>query len=347
MKYILFTSYIIFMIFSSCTHPTPSLSLIKTKDSTIVEVKYKNPQMYFYDEAFNHEKCAFILGINHSNSIPVPIPPFSTMVNNKWYYYLYIFDTLTIGKKISHVYTDQIKIGESNLDGQITRVFPTQEGFVAVYSKQNKIVFSEFDLNGKVVTDKEVLFSDPGLDISNSTILSVSCKNDCLWVFLMNELNYNYKGTWNIHLIKRDIHQKKSEIFYNYIQSDSGWNNAKNFNVEFVNDTIAISWLDGYRQEQDKQKMNARLYLASCSLKDIECKNKTVIREDMDYNSAKTIFYTIKNQTYLLLSENDSLWKYNIEINDKLNLVSEVEKKDLMPLFWPDADKRFKLEMTF
>lgn len=350
---LLFAAYIIFQILTSCSPPPPSLKLVKLKDSITAEVNYKNPQMFFYDEAFNNKKCALLLGVNHYDNVYVPVYPFSDIVNNKWYYYLYIFDTLTNNKEISPIYNEQIKVEENNFEGQITRLFHTKNGFVLVYSKLNKILFSVFDLKGNIISDKEELYVATELDQANenNTILTVLCHNDCLWLFLKNAHNYNYKGQWNIHLIKKNIHQKQNEIFYNYIQTDNGWYDAKDMNVTFFKDSLAISWIDGYRQNQNQLNLNARVYIARCSIKDTTCKNKIAISDDKDYFKIKTIFHVNNKQTNILLSENDSIWTCNTNVNEnseiKLFLLPEVEKKNYKSLFSIDLDKHIKLKLLY
>jgi hypothetical protein len=122
-------------------------------------------------------------------------------------------------------------------------------------------------------------------------------------------------------------------------------------NLVFYNDSLAISWTDGYRQEHNPLKMNARIYLARCSVNDKECKNKTVICDSLDYNNLKTIFYSITNQTNLLVSQKDSVWKCNIRNRNiegnQLILVNEEDKLKYLPFFLQEENKPFKLEMFY
>ncbi|MCI0472507.1 MAG: hypothetical protein L0Y76_02885, partial [Ignavibacteria bacterium] len=164
--------------------------------------------------------------------------PYGPIIDNRWFYYMGVVDAQCNPVMKRFLLFDEQKKSACNYSGQTQAVFSTHDGFISVYLVGNDFVYTEFDVNGKVLNKRVKFFRSENETIETNRVLSIAFYRETIYLFILQPPANIYRDQWHIDLLKRNIRDKKTKVTNNIFSNQDGWYWAKNLETCFSGDTV-------------------------------------------------------------------------------------------------------------
>ncbi len=311
-------AFTISAIATSCCYPKATLKSEKATNGEIaLRIDYPSPKMSSYDFALKENKWAILFNINDSTSISFPPP--GSILDNRWFYYLGLFDQDLNPIWKNPILFDEHKTTQQNYSGQASGIFPTNRGLLVVYCIGNSFFYSEFDLNGNKLGGKIKFYEGKINTTDANRILSIDYHDENIYLFLVEEPENLYSENWNLQLIRHNPVTNKTEFRKNFIQIESGWYYSKSLSVNFSEKSMQLIWADGVKEKYGESfyKLSSTIIFADCNYMEKQCTDFRRILKTKNYEDTNVRFFLNGKVNSVVVQEKTNFFVWKIDENGK------------------------------